>query len=111
MKLEIGMYCYYKNHRKSGIGKILKIEKNNNCLVDYNTHIGLVSCGNLVASHNIISLIEIGDYVNSCKVIKVNLEPPLKYVKCINDNCFKEKEIETILTHEQFENNCFRIGE
>ena len=101
MKLEVGMFI-----RDTRDGKIYKL-----------TDFGLefrpqkTTYDFEKASHNIIDLIEVGDYVNGCRVIKVNLEPPLKYVKCINDNCFEEKEIKSILTKEQFENNCYKIGD
>ena len=106
MKLEIGMYCYHKNNRKYGIGKILKIEKNNNCLVDYNIHIGLVSCGNLVASFSPIDLIEVGDYVNGELVQDITGE----YIRIGNishNKSWLSNNIKTILTKEQFENNCY----
>ena len=111
MKLEVGMYCYNKTNRKLGIGKIISFQSNNNVNIKYKNDIELVNIGNIIASHNITDLIEVGDYVNGCRVIKVNLEPPLKYVKCINDNCFKENEIKTIMTKEFFENNCYKIGD
>ena len=123
------MYCYHKNNRKYGIGKILKIEKNNNCLVDYNTHIGLVSCGNLVASHNIIDLIKAKDVLlikdkqyDDIYKAEVVLDQD-NNLSVINYDCDKLLnlqlelykgdliELVSVLTHEQFENYCFRIGD
>ncbi len=114
MKLEVGMYV----RNKDGIIDKVILNYNGKC-ASPNCNCKHVSCEkdyydeeNIIkAGHNIIDLIEVGDYVNGCKVIKVNLELPLKYVKCINDNSFKESEIKTILTKEQFENNCYKIGE
>lgn len=66
-------------------------------------------------SKNIIDLIEVGDIVNGEKVIEIfnsyflNLGE-LPYVITQN-NKYEEQDIETILTHEQYENDCYRIGE
>ena len=118
MKLEVGLYFRTKD---GIIGKIDSIsEDGTEIYFDTKPIFGngeefgskwCYSTDIIKASHNIIDLIEVGDYVNGCRVIKVNLEPPLKYVKCINDNCFEEKEIKSILTKEQFENNCYKIGD
>ena len=35
MKLEAGMYCYEKNNRKVGIGKISAFEKHQNVVIVY----------------------------------------------------------------------------
>ena len=68
-------------------------------------------------SFNIIDLIEEGDYVNEQKVL---------CLKKNNDDCrddigtsyiegidiylgYDESEIKTILTHEQYERNCYRL--
>ena len=70
-------------------------------------------------SFNIIDLIEEGDYVNEQKVL---------CLKKNNDDCrddigtsyiegidiylgYDESEIKTILTHEQYEKNCYRLEE
>lgn len=70
-------------------------------------------------SFNIIDLIEEGDYVNEQKVL---------CLKKNNDDCrddigtsyiegidiylgYDESDIKTILTHEQYERNCYRLGD
>lgn len=66
------------------------------------------------ASHNIIDLIEVGDYVNGYRVISINVSEIVghySYVKCINDNVFKENEIKSIVTKEQFESMSYRVEE
>ena len=63
------MYCYDKSNRKVGIGKIVEFWKNNNVLIEYKNNINSVSKGNVVASFNIIDLIEVGDYVNDAFVL------------------------------------------
>lgn len=70
-------------------------------------------------SKNIMDLIEVGDIVNDYKILNiVNLNNSDKKVFTICKSDFKdicrvwgEKDISTILTHEQYENNCYRIGE
>ena len=66
-------------------------------------------------SKNIIDLIEKDDYVNSIKV-KCWFEGA--YTKGIElengyriDTLSQFTKIKTILTHEQYEDNCYRIGE
>lgn len=75
--------------------------------------------GNIIkSSKNIIDLIEEGDYVNEQKVL---------CLKKNNDDCrddigtsyiegidiylrYDESDIKTILTHEQYEINCYKIN-
>ena len=69
-------------------------------------------------SFNIIDLIEVGDYVNGQRVL---------CLKKNNDDCrddigtsyiegidiylgYDESDIKTILTHEQYERNCYKIN-
>lgn len=78
--------------------------------------------GNIVKhSENIIDLIETGDIVNGYKVVKDNLESA-EYGKYVDVYCpsknlelnFLEhvfpEHIKTILTHEQYEQNCYKVG-
>ena len=121
MNLEVGMYCYNKTNRKLGIGQIISFQSNNNVNVRYKNDIELVNIGNIIANHNIIDLIEVGDYVNGYKVvskgtvssesINVYLEILTKNLKNFWNNKIFERDIKTILTHEQFENNCYKIGD
>ena len=69
-------------------------------------------------SKNLIDLIEKGDYVNGQRVIELiklnNKEVSIcvfknkEYMYC---EILKEDGIKTILTHEQFEQNCYRLEE
>ena len=69
-------------------------------------------------SKNIIDLIEVGDVVNNHRVRKVYLDGPVKYIKLDNSHSIEdnftgvrtyEDDIETILTHEQYERNCYKV--
>jgi hypothetical protein len=70
-------------------------------------------------SEKIIDLIEVGDIVNNgYRVINVINKGPCLSGKCIDIDSSKdssectlwEEDIETILTHEQFEQNSYKIG-
>lgn len=67
------------------------------------------------ASYNIIDILEVGDYVNGDKVIKI-FNPmflsigELPYIITINGK-YEEQEIETILTKEQMEQIAYKVGE
>ncbi len=78
------------------------------------------------ASHNIIDLIEVGDYVNSYKVsgfentyfngVDRRKEPKRIEVIVINgkyeyENLIKAEDIKSIVTKEQFEQNSYKVGE
>lgn len=66
-------------------------------------------------SKNIIDLIEVGDFVNGCKVYENHKTYLTVYQKSKNSevdyNYINHDEIKTILTHEQFEQNCYRLEE
>ena len=68
------------------------------------------------ASNNIIDLIEEGDYVNGVEVIGKEFDNFNKeYLQCgVGDYVictFEVKDIKTILTKEQYENNCYKLEE
>ena len=65
-------------------------------------------------SFNIIDLIEVGDFVNENEVIDkylFNGEIPVLETTGdeTNAKCMCEGDIKTILTHEQYERNCYRL--
>jgi len=63
-------------------------------------------------SKNIIDLIEIGDYVNGL-VINLILDGKVYHDAhdMLDVYMFEEKDIKTILTHEMYEQNCYKIGD
>ena len=115
MKLEVGMYV--RNH----LGRIEKIKT----LEPYNEKYCIngheFSNNVLKVSHNIIDLIEVGDYVNGFPVEdyfhEYNEEKDIfENVGVITTECYLEntnfswileKDIKTILTKEQFESNSY----
>lgn len=106
MKLEVGMYfrtkdgyvSQYRYYDTTNMGKLLCIPLSNRTFANIEDIIK--------ASHNIIDLIEVGDYVNGYYV-----EDVLKtFVNvAVGSNYFQsptiyEKNIKSIVTKEQFEN-------
>lgn len=117
MKLELGMYCYDKVNRKFGIGKIVEARQNNNYVnyvVEYKNYNALISSENIIASYNIIDLIEVGDYVNGHKVVSINNTFTYAGVEVETSGIataeiIPKNFIKTIVTKEQFENNCYKV--
>ena len=126
MKLEPNMYVRTDN---GIIGKIYEqigdmfTYKDNNR--DYITY-GLSHNEILKSSYNIIDLIEEGDFVNGYPVVDFDVtyfngidrrEEPKRIGVIVEKNMgfsktyFKNEDIKTILTKEQYENNCYRIEE
>lgn len=104
MKLEVGMYVRIKNR---GIAKFRGWNAYDENKVAIHTHnegdieITPVIDKNTIikASYNIIDLIEVGDYVNGFPVIHKEND----ILKCGLLVQFKENEIKSIVTKEQFE--------
>ena len=110
-----------------GIGRIEQIEDNSRIVIDYNNPVASVFTDSIIkSSPNIIDLIEVGDYVNGKLVIEhayqkgrlfvTNLYIGGKGFTTCEDYSWEltkedEDRIETIVTHEQFENIEYRIGE
>lgn len=66
-------------------------------------------------SFNIIDLIEVGDFVNENEVIdKYLFDGEIPVLETTGDEtnakCMCEGDIKTILTHEQYERNCYKIN-
>ena len=64
------------------------------------------------ASYNIIDLVEKGDYVNGLLVTRIcfDEEANKKYLNLYGSvSEWEEEDIKTILTKEQYENNCYKV--
>ena len=68
----------------------------------------IIDLYNLKVSHNLIDLIEVGDYVNGRQVYFIKDDE--LYEECIHGMC-QIKDIKSILTHEQYEANCYKVVE
>ena len=119
MKLEVGMYCRTIN----GIQKFIK-ETDDVYAFDKGVIIKPDNIEKYIikASHNIIDLIEVRDVIvdNSGRKIEVNLIRiwnDVKEVICNDYNLddsaitLHNSDIFKVLTKEQFENNCYKIGD
>lgn len=61
-------------------------------------------------SPNIIDLIEVGDIVNNGYIYEIgSTEDGGKWVHNLNGLLLFEKDIKTILTHEQYQANCYTV--
>ena len=113
MKLKVGMYARTK---KGKIGKITDINlaevqdryvlDNSNVYMFYKEDISQ-------ASHNIIDLIEVGDYVNGCKVIDFMYSKEKKRSVIVDSEIwgFDTEEIKSIVTKEQFSQMEYKVGD
>lgn len=106
MKLEVGMYI---RSPKGIIEKIDYLIKQDNPFWPYTINCTPRMSGDIAkASHNIIDLIEVGDYVNGSLVSDITGE----YLRIDGESHNKHyfsKEIKTILTHEQFEREAYKV--
>ena len=110
MKLEEEMYVRTKD------GIILKIKDIEDIYTTDNEYIGMAIYDNeghfindveiIKISHNIIDLIEAGDYVNGNKVININGN---LFVN--GEGALEDIVIKTIVTKEQFESMEYKVGE
>ena len=121
MKIEIGEYV----RTKSGcIYKIEEISKDKYLLYEKDTEYKYkahFSKDVIVCSKNIIDLIQIGDYVNGQKIVKITKDPFIKdqidlwtdriipFDKDYQQERFIENEIESIVTKEQFKRAEYKL--
>ena len=119
MKLEVGMYVRTNDGYIFKLGYYDKKEKRWMYFVEEDWYPVYESESELAkASHNIIDLIEVGDYVNGYKVsFKDNDYKP--FVQCdypvqegtTNHYRFYEEAIYSIVTKEQFSQMEYKVGE
>lgn len=117
------MYCYHRIERWKGIGKIIKID-GDYIHICFKSELGIYTKNNVVASPNIIDLIEENDYINGLRVEKNKYgELYTSYVYYggdIGKMCevyttwlkeYKEDEIYSIVTKEQFSQMEYKVVE
>lgn len=125
MKLEIGKFI----RTPYGIRKIVNITKDDGYgkpkvrVIELDRHLNtpykfdyiFYTDENVIkkckASYNIIDILEVGDYVNGCKVIKNTLKDGGNIVIVQGGNCFTNEEIKSIVTKEQMEQMAYKVGE
>ena len=121
-EIKVGDYVRINNDFRLialGIGKVIRINQDTIYVrMNLDLPISLKTENITKHSKNIIDLIEPGDIVNNHYVKAVYLDGAVKYIKLDNayspENHFTgvrtyEDDIETILTHEQYERNCYKV--
>ena len=105
MKLEVGMYV----RTKWGINKINEYVPRSGQL--YLKNDVCVKSNVIKASHNIIDLIEVGDYVNGFRVISLWKDKGKVIGVAVDGGVigFDECEIKSIVTKEQFKSMDYRV--
>ena len=124
--MRVGDYVRTKDHNgfPGGIAKIKEIRNDKKHKMDWLKldktldHISFLeqSTNVVKSSPNIIDLIEVGDYVNGEKVIykqyKEYPNPLLDHYVIDTVRCsYREEEIHSIVTKEQFESMEYKVGE
>ena len=107
---------------KGKLGKVIRIWESEykhdrtRYLVDWGngraTYISQIK--NVKHSKNIIVLVEVGDYINGERVTykgKTKTGRTQIITEDSTDFFLKYEYIETILTHEMYEQNCYKVGE
>ena len=116
MKLELKENMYVRT--KGGIiDKILKLNKSYVKGVSQKDELYAYDIDNIVkASYNIIDILEEGDYVNGCYIQEIKSLKDNVMV-CMLDSDYEftstitNKDIKTIVTHEQMEQMAYKVGE
>ena len=110
MKLEVGMYV----RTKDGISKCIKVTpiRENSFMYEFDREVyedvyflTYSELEKYKSSSNIIDLIEVGDYVNGFPIIHKEND----ILKCGLLVQFKENEIKSIITKEQFESLEYKV--
>lgn len=104
--IEVGEYV------RTNYGRICKVINNDYFMPRYLEceNEMLIDRTNIVKhSKNIIDLIEVGDYVNGQKVYKITSACIYCVGKAVQNKF--TINIETILTKEQYERNCYKVEE
>ncbi len=112
-KIEVGEYIKDKEGNITKICNILNLDRD---MYLYVGEDGFQYSDNAIVRHSkqLIDLMEVGDFVNGHKVKAIYLNGATKYIKL--DNAYKdgqgtrtyEENIETILTKELYEANCYK---
>mgnify|MGYP006899709613 FL=1 len=115
MKLEVGMYVRLQNdaeniviiNRIANVFETTILTEN-----DGSIYQGEYTKENVIkADYKIIKILEIGDYVNGCKVIKNTLKDGGNIIIVHGGNCFTNEEIKSIVTKEQIKQIAYKVGE
>lgn len=113
-KLEVGMYVRIDGE----IRKVIYVGYQDKIYVSFvedNSY--LIDKRNINYSHNIIDLIEVGDYVNGKQVIETYYKSDEKWhleivdARLLTHDALKRVNIQSIVTKEQFESMEYKVGD
>lgn len=110
---EIGIFDRYSSRKENSLYK-----SPFNCFIKIkNRKTPLQCCEDYIVKHSkqLIDLIKVRDYVNGYKVIKLKdgfANGTMEIVLSNNTIIYRHhsEDIKTILTKEQFETNCYKVG-
>lgn len=129
MKLEIGMYVRTKDGHIDKIkniaeeyycigedeeDKLYKIYQLSNIYYDdeFNEDNDWVFEKFIIkASYNIIDILEEDDYANEEIITKIKEDKDGKYLVTIYNDVLRNKDIKSVITHEQMEQMAYKVGE
>lgn len=104
----IGIFVKYSSRKEDSIYK-----SPFNCFIKLQGRkTPLQCCEDYIVKHskNIIDLIEVGDIVNNGYIYEIgNTEDGHKWIHSLNGFLLFKKDIKTILTHEQYKQNCYTV--
>ena len=116
--LEVNEYVRTKDgHIAKYIEKLVKDEDVSDGMLfdgyiyEKHKHIRYSFLKEIIVKHSkqLIDLVEVGDYVNGKYVQKRKSDRNGKYILALI-GIIEEQDIKTILTKEQFEANCYKVG-
>lgn len=115
--IEVGEYVRTK---EGEIHKVIKIIEDDGDWDYYccENNVGYFAMDIANHSKQLIDLIEVGDFVNGYRVISVDYDVTNDTTECIEldlnsnyqYNFISIRQIQTILTKEQFDANCYEVG-
>ena len=128
MKLEVGMYVRLENDVEDIviINKIAHVFETSILTEnDGSIYQGVYTKENVIkASYNIIDILEVGDYVNGSEVLDfenkyIEEKDTFVPIGVVTENCYLEytdswiieKNIKSVITHEQMEQMAYKVGE
>ena len=115
MEIKVGEYVRINNDFRLialGIGKVIRINQDtiyvkNNFEMPFAFKIENIAKN----SFNLIDLIGETDIVNGQKVVEKKNPQKCNSILLSDGSRAEEQDVETILTHEQFEANCYKVKE
>lgn len=118
-EIEVGEYV--RLARNQGINKIIEIDEDGFLVLEeiiadeFGDECYAISPKDIdkeiLKHHKIISeIVEVGDFVNGKRIHKIDKGNDYCYLFYGNCKNFVSYQIKEILTHEQYESNCYKVG-